>query len=120
MDLLDTYARPVSQRVLMTIDRWYRSGEEPSPDPGALWRPPQQARPSGGIPGRDSLLAPLQLGRRMLPHPLTPVRIGRHLARAGFKAAQLGSALTQPVAERRFDAGNASQPRRTEAAEVSV
>ena len=83
MDLLDTYARPVSQRVLMTIDRWYRSGDQPSPDPGALWRPPNRARLGGGIPGRDSLLAPLQLGRRLLPHPLTPVRIGRHLARAG-------------------------------------
>ena len=41
MDLLDTYARPVSQRILMTIDRWYRSGDQPSPDPG---RPVADAR----------------------------------------------------------------------------
>ena len=120
MDLLDTYARPVSQRVLMTIDRWYRSGDQPSPDPGALWRTPERGRPSGGIPGRDSLLAPLQLGRRLLPDPRTPLRIARHLARAGRRAAQLGPALTRPVAERRYDAGSAVQPSRTEAAEVSV
>jgi len=121
MDLLDTYARPVSQRVLMTIDRWYRSGDRPAPDPGALWRTPGRARPSGGIPGRDSLLAPLQLGRRLLPDPLTPLRIARHLARAGRRAAQLGPALKQPVPERPWNAGDArTQPHRTEDAEVSV
>ena len=120
MDLLDTYARPVSQRVLMTIDRWYRSGDRPAPDPGALWRTPERARPSGGIPGRDSLLAPLQLGRRLRPDPLTPLRIARHLARAGRRAAQLGPELTQPVAERPWNAGNPSRPRRTEDAEVSL
>ena len=120
MDLLDTYARPVSQRVLMTIDRWYRSGEKPAPDPGALWRTPEEPRSSGGIPGRDSLLAPLQLGRNLLPDPRTPLRLAQHLARAGKRAVQLRAELTRPVAERRWDATNADQPRRTEAAEVSV
>jgi NAD(P)-dependent dehydrogenase (short-subunit alcohol dehydrogenase family) len=120
MDLLDTYARPVSQRILMTIDRWYRSGDQPSPDPGALWRTPERPSSSGGIPGRDSLLAPLQLGRRMLPDPLTPLRIAQHLARAGRRAVQLAPALTQPVAERRWDVDEPAQPRRTEAARVSV
>ena len=111
MDLLDTYARPVSQRILLTIDRWYRSGDQPSPDPGALWRTPESPSSSGGIPGRDSLLAPLQLGRRMLPDPLTPLRIAKHLARAGRRAVELGPALTQPVPERRYDAGG--RPSRT-------
>jgi hypothetical protein len=66
------------------------------------------------------MLAPLQLGRRLLPDPLTPLRVAQHLARAGWRAAQLGPALTRPVAERRWNANDGTQPRQTEAAEVSV
>jgi NAD(P)-dependent dehydrogenase (short-subunit alcohol dehydrogenase family) len=120
MDLLNAYARPVAQRVLLTVDRWYRSGDRPAPHPGALWRSPERPRPSGGIPARDSLLAPLQLGRRLLPHPLTPLRAARHLATAGKRALELGPALTRPVAEHRWAGAHAQQPRRTEAARVSI
>jgi NAD(P)-dependent dehydrogenase (short-subunit alcohol dehydrogenase family) len=120
MDLLNHYARPVSDRVLMLIDRWYRSGDAPAPEPGSLYRPADSPRPGGGIPSRDSLLAPLQLGRRMLPDPRTPFRLARHLTAAGVRAAQLRSALLSPQPERLPQPEQDGRPRRTEAASISL
>jgi NAD(P)-dependent dehydrogenase (short-subunit alcohol dehydrogenase family) len=120
MDLLNTFARPVSDRVLMLIDRWYRSGDLPAPDPGSLWRPAERAHADGDIPARDSLMAPLQLGRRLLPDPRTPLRLARHLTAAGVRAVQLAPALAQPHPERRRSAGDEARPARTDAGAVSV
>ena len=120
MDLLNSTARPVSDRVLMTIDRWYRSGERPAPEPGSLWRPAEQARADGDIPARDSLLAPLQLGRRLLPDPRTPLRLARHLTAAAVRAVQLAPALTSPRPERRWASDGVRHPARTDAGAVSV
>ena len=120
MDLLNAYARPVSNRILVLIDRWYRSGDLPAPDPGSLWRPSEQAHPDGDIPSRDSLMAPLQLGRRLLPDPRTPFRLARHLTTAGVRAAQLGPALTRPRPERRHSTHDEARPARTDDAAVSV
>jgi len=120
MDLLNAYARPVSDRILVLIDRWYRSGELPASQPGSLWRPAERSRADGGIPARDSLLAPLQLGRAMLPDPRTPLRLAEHLAAAGVRAAQLGTELLRPRAERPWPTEHAGRPERTDATAVSV
>ena len=120
MDLLNAYARPVSNRILVLIDRWYRSGDLPAPDPGSLWRASEQAHADGDIPARDSLMAPLQLGRRLLPDPRTPLRLARHLTAAGVRAAQLAPVLTRPHAERRRSAHDEARPARTDDAAVSV
>jgi NAD(P)-dependent dehydrogenase (short-subunit alcohol dehydrogenase family) len=119
MDLLNGYARPLSDRILVLIDRWYRSGDAPAPTPGSLWRPAETPKPAGGIPSRDSLLAPLQLGRRMLPDVRTPLRLTRHLAAAGSRAVELGSELVRPRAERTWEP-SADRPGRTDAGRVSV
>ncbi len=100
LDLMFSVARPTAEAVLLLIDRWYRNGDEPAKRPGSLWVAPQRPQSSGGIPARDSLLAPLQLGRRMLPSPLTPLRFARHLAIAADRGARMARALTRPVPER--------------------
>ena len=101
LDLLSHHIRPVADTILLMVDRWYRSGDEESPDPGSLWstegRPPAV---SGRIPSRDSLLAPLQLGRRMRPAATTPLRLVRNLAWAVARGVQLRGALTRPRPER--------------------
>ena len=100
VDVLFTTARPVAETLLLMIDRWYRSGDADAPQPGALWQTPAQPQLSGGIPSRGSLVAPLQLGRKLVPGPATPLRLARHLAAAGRRAFELRGALTRPVPER--------------------
>ncbi len=101
LDLLSSHVRPVADAILLMIDRWYRSGDEESPDPGSLWstedRPPAV---SGRIPSRDSLLAPLQLGRRMLPAAVTPLHLARNLTMALARGVQLRGVLARPRPER--------------------
>lgn len=92
--------RPLAELVLLGIDRWYRTGDQPAPAPGSLWETAERSAVSGGIPSRDSLLAPLQLGRRLLPSPATPLRFARHMGIAGRRAVTLWSQLTRPVPER--------------------
>jgi hypothetical protein len=92
-------ARPVAERLLLGLDRWYRGGDEPAVRPGSLWQAPATVQLAGGIPSRDSLLAPLQLGRRLLPTPSTPLRLARHLALAARRAVSIAGALTRPVPE---------------------
>src|SRR3954454_5192120 len=65
LDVMFSVARPLAEFTLLAVDRWYRSGEDPAPVPGSLWQAARRPQVSGGIPARDSLLAPLQLGRRM-------------------------------------------------------
>lgn len=99
--LLFDHARPLADRLFLLVDRWYRSGDDEAPVPGALWRTENRpAAVSGGIPSRDSLLAPLQLGRRLLPSPLTPLRLARHLVRTTGRAIALRDVLTSPQRER--------------------
>jgi NAD(P)-dependent dehydrogenase (short-subunit alcohol dehydrogenase family) len=82
IDLLFAYARPAAEGLLVLIDRWYVSGDVPPQGRGSLWEPPAQRGASGGIPARDSLFAPVQLGRRMAPAPATPLRFVAHLVQA--------------------------------------
>jgi NAD(P)-dependent dehydrogenase (short-subunit alcohol dehydrogenase family) len=100
LDLAFSTVRPLAEAVLLGIDRWYRNGEEAARAPGSLWTAPLRAQSSGGIPARDSLLAPLQLGRRLLPSPSTPLRIARHLMTAADRGARMARELTHPVPER--------------------
>jgi NAD(P)-dependent dehydrogenase (short-subunit alcohol dehydrogenase family) len=100
LDLLFLVARPAVEGLLLLIDRWYRSEGAAAASPGSLWEAPQHAQLSGGIPSRDSLFAPLQLGRRMLPQPATPVRLAGHLARGGRRAFQLSRFLTRGIPDR--------------------
>lgn len=99
LDLAFTFARPLAERALLTVDRWYRSGDERAPSPGSLWDAPPATQTTGGAPSRDSLFAPLQLGRGVLPAPSTPLRLVRNLAAAGMRAVQLASTLSRPVPE---------------------
>lgn len=82
-------ARPVVEAVLLLIDRWYRTGTEPAPDRGSLYAPMDHPAISGGMPGRDSLLAWTRLGRRMAPSPVTPFKVAGNLAAAALQGAQL-------------------------------
>ena len=69
VDLLFAYLRPAGETLLLLIDRWYRSGDEPAKAPGSLWVAPRRPQASGGIPARDSLLAPFQLGHAAAARP---------------------------------------------------
>lgn len=97
--LLFTLARPVAEALLVVIDRWYRTGEQEAPQPGSLWRSPDAPRVSGGNPSRDSLLAPLQMGKRMPPHPAIPLHLARNLVRAGRRALGLYTRPVRPIPE---------------------
>jgi NAD(P)-dependent dehydrogenase (short-subunit alcohol dehydrogenase family) len=99
LDLMFSVARPLAEGVLLGVDRWYRSGDEPAGRPGSLWVAPLRPQASGGIPARDSLLAPLQLGRRMLPSPATPLRVAAQLAFAARRLPSIGRQLARPVPE---------------------
>jgi NAD(P)-dependent dehydrogenase (short-subunit alcohol dehydrogenase family) len=100
LDVMFGVARPLAELTLLAVDRWYRSGPDAAPTPGSLWQAARRPQASGGIPARDSLLAPLQLGRRMLPSPSTPFRFARHIGTAGVRAIGLAGTLTAPVPER--------------------
>jgi NAD(P)-dependent dehydrogenase (short-subunit alcohol dehydrogenase family) len=99
LDLMFLLTRPVGERAMLLIGRWFRSGDEPAEPPGSLWVAPRRPQVSGGIPARDSLLAPLQLGRRLLPAPATPLRFARHVAIAAGRAARMGAVLRTPATE---------------------
>ena len=100
VDLMFTFARPAAEALLLVIDRWYRSGDERATGPGSLWQAPGATQLAGGIPSRESLAAPLQLGLRMIPSPQTGIRLARNLALAGVRAAQLSPALLRTAPER--------------------
>lgn len=100
LDMTFAVARPLAEAVLLMIDRWYHSGDEEAPAPGSLWQAVTVPQTSGGIPSRASILAPLQLGRRMMPEMRTPWRLVRNFGFAGVRAAQLTPNLMRPVQER--------------------
>jgi NAD(P)-dependent dehydrogenase (short-subunit alcohol dehydrogenase family) len=94
-------ARPAVERLLMMIDRWYRTGTEDAPERGSLWAPYDHPAVSGGMPSRDSLTAWTRFGRRLLPSPSTPLKLASNLAAAGLQAAQhRGELFGGPIPER--------------------
>jgi NAD(P)-dependent dehydrogenase (short-subunit alcohol dehydrogenase family) len=100
VDVLYGLARPLGERLLLVIDRWYRSGDTPAEPPGSLWEPPPHTGSSGGLPSRDSLWAPAQLGPRMAPAPSTPLRAAAILAGSAARAVRLRRRLAHRVPER--------------------
>jgi NAD(P)-dependent dehydrogenase (short-subunit alcohol dehydrogenase family) len=58
-----TFARPVAERVLAVVSRYYASGWHPAPAGGLLRQATGQGRAAGRYLGRPSLWAPLRLGR---------------------------------------------------------
>jgi NAD(P)-dependent dehydrogenase (short-subunit alcohol dehydrogenase family) len=64
---LFAFARPVADRVLTLVNRYYASGKDPAPDPGMHWRSADEGRAGGGLHGRPSLWGALRLGGRLLP-----------------------------------------------------
>jgi NAD(P)-dependent dehydrogenase (short-subunit alcohol dehydrogenase family) len=82
VDLLYRGVRPAGERVLLLVDRWFRTGTLPAESPGALWEPAETPRRSGGMPSRDRGDA---------------VALARHAAGAVKRAP----ALLRPVPERR-------------------
>jgi hypothetical protein len=113
LDVMFAVARPLAEAVLLIVDRWYHSGDEQAPAPGSLWQAPPVPQTSGGIPSRASILAPLQLGRRMMPDARTPWWLLRNLGFAGVRAAQLAPRLLRPVREREPPADSLRQAPRT-------
>ena len=100
LDLLFAGPRPVAEAILLLIDRWYRSGDEPAGEPGSLWQAPVRTQLSGGIPSRGSLLAPLQTGFSVRPDPTAPLRLARHGLTALRTGAGIAARLARPVPER--------------------
>src|SRR3954451_11873391 len=99
VDLLFLGARPVAERLLVLIDRWYRSGADPAAPPGSLWKAPPHEAASGDIPSRDSVYAPLQLGRQLLPEPSPPAKLLGHLAMSAGLAVRLSPRLLRRAPE---------------------
>jgi NAD(P)-dependent dehydrogenase (short-subunit alcohol dehydrogenase family) len=60
IEILFHYARPVADRVLVLVSRYYTSGREPAASPGPLWRPSGTGATGGGLHGRPSLWARLR------------------------------------------------------------
>jgi len=111
-------ARPVVERLLMMIDRWYRSGTEEAPERGSLWAPYDHPAISGGMPSRESLTAWTRFGRRLLPSPATPLKLASNLAAAGLQAAHIaGDLFGGPIPERHLPVPGAEATSDTRAPE---
>src|SRR4051794_26280371 len=74
------------ERVLVLVDRWYRTGTEPAPSPGSLWTGNDPARRGAGPPARRSGDVPA---------------FARHLLAAGRTALADRKRLLRPVPEER-------------------
>ena len=61
IEVLFALARPVADRVLVLVERYYSSGREPAPVPGALHAAAGDGRAAGGLHGRPSLWRLLRL-----------------------------------------------------------
>jgi hypothetical protein len=116
VDVLYGVARPLGERLLLVIDRWYRSGDTPAEPPGSLWAPPPHTSASGGLPSRDSLWATFQLGPRMAPAPSTPLRAAAILAGSAVRAVRLRRRLVRRVPERPAPATSLEESRSAPAA----
>jgi NAD(P)-dependent dehydrogenase (short-subunit alcohol dehydrogenase family) len=84
VDLLYRHVRPAGELLLLFVDRWFRTGTDPSASPGALWEPAETPRASAGIPSRDRGDAS---------------SLARHAAGAAVRAIRTAPALLRPVPE---------------------
>jgi NAD(P)-dependent dehydrogenase (short-subunit alcohol dehydrogenase family) len=107
VDVLFGLARPLAEGILLGVDRWYRTGSEPAARAGALWRPMDGVSESGGMPGRDSLLAWTRAGRRLFPRPAAPIELMSNLAGTAARGTRLlPRLLGGPVPEVRRGEGH--------------
>lgn len=91
-------ARPLTERLLVFLDRWLRSGHVPASDPGTLWCPLERSQVSAAIPSRASLFAPAQRGAGG-----GPASHARRLPRVGAvarRSVELFGSLRRPLPER--------------------
>ena len=58
VDLMFVGVRPVAEGLLLSIDRWYRSGDEEAQTPGSLYQPPERPRPAQSLPAAHENEAP--------------------------------------------------------------
>jgi NAD(P)-dependent dehydrogenase (short-subunit alcohol dehydrogenase family) len=79
------HARPAGELLLVGVDRWFRTGTQPSTAPGALWQGMREAQLTGGIPSRASG---------------DVVRFAGHLAGAATRGVRIAPALLRRVPER--------------------
>lgn len=98
-DKMFLISRPLAERLLVTFDRWLRSGEEPATHPSALWQPTQRPQVSAGIPARESALGSAKLGIR--PKAQAVVGLFRHLPALARRAVELRHVLRRPLPEQR-------------------
>ncbi|MBD0283727.1 MAG: hypothetical protein ICV69_16290, partial [Thermoleophilaceae bacterium] len=102
--LLDrTFAigRGVAERLLVVFDRWLRSGGEQAPHPGSLWQRTERPQVGAGVPARESISAPAQLGAGMRPTAAVAIPLLAQARAVARKAVELRHALRRPMPERR-------------------
>lgn len=112
--LLDrTFAmgRGVAERLLVVFDRWLRSGGEQAPHPGSLWQPTERPQVGAGVPARESVFAPAQLGAGMHPNAAAAIPLLAQARAAARKAVELRHVLRRPVPERRQSSEGAASGR---------
>ena len=85
-EALYRHVRPAGELLLLIVDRWFRTGDQPADAPGALWEPLQRAQLSDGLPARA---AGDVLG------------FARHAVGGAMRAVRTAPALLRPVPERR-------------------
>lgn len=61
IETLFALARPVADRVLVLVDRFYGSGSRPAPEQGMHWESADEGRANGGFHGRPSLWGLIRL-----------------------------------------------------------
>jgi NAD(P)-dependent dehydrogenase (short-subunit alcohol dehydrogenase family) len=94
------FARPVSERMLVLLDRWFRSGDAPPATPGSLHQSTEEPHARGGIPSRESILAPAQLGGEARTSARAPLALLRRLGDVAAQTVRLLGTLRRPVPER--------------------
>ncbi len=60
IEILFHFAQPLADRILVLVAKYYGTGREPAPTPGALWEPSGRGEAAGGLHGRPSLWARLR------------------------------------------------------------
>jgi NAD(P)-dependent dehydrogenase (short-subunit alcohol dehydrogenase family) len=92
--------RPVTERLLVVLDRWFRSGHEQASRPGSLWRATGDAQVGAGIPARESVVAGAQRGAGAGASGASPAKRLPRFRSTAIKAIELLGHLRGPVPER--------------------
>jgi NAD(P)-dependent dehydrogenase (short-subunit alcohol dehydrogenase family) len=82
--LLYRQVRPAGELLLVLVDRWFRTGDMPADEPGALWEPMTRAQATDGLPSRSRG---------------DVLGFAGHAAGAALRALRTAPALLRPVPE---------------------